>query len=87
MGCAGVLLIYSLLLNDVEEKTYEYGMLRALGFRQRSLIQVRVQPPPGNNNARWRWRWRWRGAVTVFGVVSVECERCVCLCSFWAPSR
>jgi ABC-type antimicrobial peptide transport system permease subunit len=36
----GILLIYSLLLNDVEEKTYEYGMLRALGFKQRSLIQV-----------------------------------------------
>lgn len=36
----GVLLIYSLLLNDVEEKTYEYGMLRALGMKQRTLIQL-----------------------------------------------
>ncbi len=25
-------LIYSLMLSDVEEKTYEFGMLRALGF-------------------------------------------------------
>lgn len=27
-----VLLIYSLMIGDVEEKTYEFGMLRALGF-------------------------------------------------------
>lgn len=27
-----VLLIYSLMISDVEEKTYEFGMLRALGF-------------------------------------------------------
>lgn len=26
------LLIYSLMIGDVEDKTYEYGMLRALGF-------------------------------------------------------
>ncbi len=25
-------LIYSLMLSDVEEKTYQFGMLRALGF-------------------------------------------------------
>ena len=25
-------LIYSLMLSDVDEKTYEFGMLRALGF-------------------------------------------------------
>jgi ABC-type antimicrobial peptide transport system permease subunit len=36
----GVLLIYSLLLNDVEGKTYEYGMLRALGMKQRTLVQI-----------------------------------------------
>jgi len=36
----GILLIYSLLLNDVEAKTYEYGMLRALGMKQSTLIQV-----------------------------------------------
>lgn len=28
-----ILLIYSLMIGDVEEKTYEYGMLRALGFK------------------------------------------------------
>lgn len=27
-----VLLIYSLMIGDVEDKTYEFGMLRALGF-------------------------------------------------------
>ena len=36
----GVLLIYSLMLSDTDEKTYEYGMLRALGMPQRHLIQV-----------------------------------------------
>jgi len=34
----GCVLIYSLLLSDVETKTYEYGMLRGLGMRQNSLI-------------------------------------------------
>lgn len=29
-----VLLIYSLMIGDVEEKTYEFGMLRALGFKK-----------------------------------------------------
>lgn len=29
-----VLLIYSLMIGDVEEKTYEFGMLRALGFNK-----------------------------------------------------
>lgn len=38
----GVLLIYSLLLNDVEAKTYEYGMLRALGLQKDNLIQILV---------------------------------------------
>lgn len=36
----GALLIYSLMLNDVEAKTYEYGMLRALGMPNRTLIQL-----------------------------------------------
>jgi ABC-type antimicrobial peptide transport system permease subunit len=26
------------MLSDVEEKTYQYGMLRALGFRNKNLI-------------------------------------------------
>lgn len=36
----GVMLIYSLLLSDVEEKTYEYGMVRALGMQQNNLVQL-----------------------------------------------
>jgi ABC-type antimicrobial peptide transport system permease subunit len=35
-----MLVIYSLLLSNTEEKTYEYGMLRALGLRHKSLIQL-----------------------------------------------
>lgn len=37
-----VLLIYSLMIGDVEEKTYEYGMLRALGFKQSWLIVLLI---------------------------------------------
>lgn len=33
-----VMLIYSLMLADVEEKTYEFGMLRALGLEHQSLL-------------------------------------------------
>ena len=33
-------MIYALVLGDVESKTYEYGMLRALGLRQSILGQV-----------------------------------------------
>ena len=36
----GIMLIYSLLLSDVEDKTYEYGMLRALGLPHNSLIEL-----------------------------------------------
>lgn len=35
-----ILLIYSLMISDVEEKTYEFGMLRALGFNKSSLIYL-----------------------------------------------
>lgn len=38
----GALLIYSLLLEDVAAKAYEFGMLRALGLRARSLVAVIV---------------------------------------------
>jgi hypothetical protein len=31
-------LIYSLMLSDVEEKTFEFGMLRALGFNTSNLV-------------------------------------------------
>lgn len=33
-----ILLIYSLMNSNVEDKNYEFGMLRVLGMRQRSLI-------------------------------------------------
>ena len=29
-----ILLIYSLMISNVDEKTYEFGMLRALGFKK-----------------------------------------------------
>jgi ABC-type antimicrobial peptide transport system permease subunit len=32
------ILLYSLMLSDVDSKTYEYGMLRALGFKSSHLI-------------------------------------------------
>lgn len=34
------LLIYSLMIADVEEKTFEMGMLRALGLRTVSIVQL-----------------------------------------------
>ncbi len=34
----GCMLIYSLLLSNVNDKTYEYGMLRALGLERNSLV-------------------------------------------------
>lgn len=40
LGLLGVLVIYALVLGDVEAKTYEYGMLRALGMRSRMLVQL-----------------------------------------------
>jgi ABC-type antimicrobial peptide transport system permease subunit len=33
-------LLYSLMLSDVDVKTYEYGMLRALGFQKGHLITL-----------------------------------------------
>ena len=38
LAIKSIQLIYSLMLSDVEEKTYQYGMLRALGFRNKNLI-------------------------------------------------
>jgi ABC-type antimicrobial peptide transport system permease subunit len=40
LATLGVILVFALLLSNVEEKTYEYGMLRALGLKQSTLIQV-----------------------------------------------
>eukprot|EP00741_Cyanophora_paradoxa_P007415 tig00001128_g7174.t1 len=36
----GALLIYALLLSDVEHKTFDYGMLRALGMRHHVLVEL-----------------------------------------------
>lgn len=33
-------LLYSLMLSDVDQKTYEYGMLRALGFQSSHLVSM-----------------------------------------------
>lgn len=38
LGILSAMLLYSLMLSDVEGKTYEYGMLRALGFKANHLI-------------------------------------------------
>lgn len=37
-----ILLIYSLMISNVEEKTYEFGMLRALGFKKNSLVIILI---------------------------------------------
>lgn len=37
-----ILLIYSLMISNVDEKTYEFGMLRALGFKKQSLVIILV---------------------------------------------
>lgn len=37
-----VMLVYSLLLSDVEQKTYEFGMMRALGMKHQSLITLLI---------------------------------------------
>ena len=35
-----IMLIYSLMVADVDGKTYEMGMLRALGLKQRAIIYL-----------------------------------------------
>ena len=40
LSILATMLIYSLILGDVQSKTYEFGMLRALGFRLNDLVQV-----------------------------------------------
>ena len=40
LSILATMLIYSLVLGDVHSKTYEFGMLRALGFRLGDLVQV-----------------------------------------------
>ena len=38
LAILSAMLLYSLMLSDVDSKTYEYGMLRALGFRKQMLV-------------------------------------------------
>ena len=40
LALLAMVLVYSLLLSDVEEKTFEYGMLRTLGLQLQSLVGV-----------------------------------------------
>ena len=40
LSILSIQLIYSLMLSDVDEKTYQYGMLRALGFRNKNLVSL-----------------------------------------------
>ena len=40
LSILATMLIYSLMLQDVNSKTYEYGMLRALGFKKLYLVEV-----------------------------------------------
>jgi ABC-type antimicrobial peptide transport system permease subunit len=43
LGILSVQLIYSLMLSDVDEKTYEFGMLRALGFNTKNVVVLIIQ--------------------------------------------
>ena len=40
LAILSTMLLYSLMLSDVDSKTYEYGMLRALGFKKQHLVGV-----------------------------------------------
>ena len=40
LGILCVQLVYSLMISDVEEKTYTFGMIRSMGLQKRSLIQL-----------------------------------------------
>lgn len=40
LAILSTMLLYSLMLSDVSEKTYEFGMLRALGFKKEYLLRV-----------------------------------------------
>lgn len=37
-----VIVIYSMMLTDVEERTYEFAMLRCLGFQNGSLVVLLI---------------------------------------------
>ena len=38
LGILSMQLIYSLMVSDVEERKFEFGLLRALGFNQTNLM-------------------------------------------------
>ena len=40
LSMLSAMLLYSLMLSDVDGKTYEYGMLRALGFKSSHLMSM-----------------------------------------------
>ena len=40
LAILGSVLVVSLMLSDVDGKTYEYGMLRALGFKKSYLVTM-----------------------------------------------
>ena len=42
LGILCAQLIYSLMLSDVDEKTFEFGMLRALGFNTKNIMSTIV---------------------------------------------
>ena len=63
----GILLVYSLLLTDVNDKTYEFGMLRTLGLRHSNLVKILM------TNVRLCMVDTWRRAC-----VSVAPLRCLC---------
>ena len=47
LGILSAMLLYSLMLSDVDSKTYDYAMLRALGFRKRMLIVLIIEQSLG----------------------------------------
>jgi ABC-type antimicrobial peptide transport system permease subunit len=40
LAVLAIILIYSLLLADVEEKTFEYGLIRCLGITQKVIMEL-----------------------------------------------
>ena len=47
LALLSAMLLYSLMLADVDTKTYEYGMFRALGFRKRMLVGMIMEQSLG----------------------------------------
>ena len=47
LGILSAMLLYSLMLSDVDSKTYDYAMLRALGFRKRMLVVMIIEQSLG----------------------------------------